>query len=187
MLSLPIVKAKDQGETVMQTQTAIPLEKKDNYFTYDASLTGCTSRFSNVFSPSFYIYAGNKSEQEVLDLMDELGILSYIQEWAGKVQVINPLNGTDYDREDADQFIELLGVAVSNAKIIGIDEGATFVNNYISQECYAVAGMMVVGCEMNEGLDYNVAVPTYLFDPTLTALDYSNKRKDDFMVYLLQI
>lgn len=110
-----------------------------------------------------------------------------MQEWAGKVQVINPLNRTDYDREDADQFIELLGVAVSNAKIIGIDEGATFVNNYISQECYALAGMMVVGCEMNEGSDYNVAVPTYLFDPTLIALDYSNKRKDDFMVYLLQI
>lgn len=95
MLSLPIVKAKDQGETVIQTQTAIPLEKKDNYFTYDASLAGCTNRFSNVFLPSFYIYAGNKSEQEVLDLMDELGILSYIQEWAGKAQVINSLNGTD--------------------------------------------------------------------------------------------
>ena len=112
--------------------------------------------------------------------MDELGILSYVQEWAGKVQVINPLNGTDYDREDADQFIELLGVAVSNAKVIGIDEGATFVNNYISQECYAVVGMMVIGGEMNEGLSYNVVVPTYLVDPTLTALDYSNKRKDDF-------
>lgn len=47
--------------------------------------------------------------------------------------------------------------------------------------------MMVIVCEMNEGLSYNVAVPTYLVDPTLTALDYSNKRKDDFMVYLLQI
>ena len=172
MLSTPIVKAEDQGETVVQTQTTVALKQEKNYFTYDASLEGYTSRFSNVFTPNFYIYAGNKSEQEVLDLMDELGILPYVQEWAGKVQVINPLNGTNYGIEDADQFIELLGAAVSNAKVIGIDEGATFVNNYISQECYAVAGMMVVGGEMNEGLSYNVAVPTYLVNPTSTSLDY---------------
>lgn len=128
MLSMPIVKAEDQGETVVQTQTTVALKQEKNYFTYDASLEGYISRFSNVFTPNFYIYAGNKSEQEVLDLIDELGILPYVQEWAGKVQVINPLNETNYGKKDAGQFIELLGAAVSNAKVIGIDEGATFVH-----------------------------------------------------------
>ena len=59
-------------------------------------------------------------------------------EWAGKVYIINPIS-TQYNNDDVTAFKKLAGTGVSNIKVIGIDEGATFVNNYISQNCYFIA------------------------------------------------
>ena len=82
----------------------------------------------------------------------------------------------------------MLGTGSSNVKVIGIDDGATFVNNYISQECYAVADIMTYGGTMDEGHDYNVPVPAYLSQPCQEAVNYyvkanqAEKGKDN--VYL---
>ena len=56
--------------------------------------------------------------------------------------------------------------------MIGIDEGATFVNNYISQNCYFIAGMMVYGGTMNSDLTYNVPIPAYLSSTATSAVSY---------------
>ena len=82
----------------------------------------------------------------------------------------HPLNGATAEKHDS--FIDLLGTGSSNVKVIGIDDGATFVNNYISQECYAVADIMTYGGTMDEGHDYNVPVPAYLSQPCQEAVNY---------------
>ncbi|MFQ7172921.1 MAG: hypothetical protein ACLRQF_13130 [Thomasclavelia ramosa] len=67
---------------------------------------------------------------------------------------------------------KLAGTGVSNISFIGIDEGATFVNNYISQNCYFIAGMMVYGGTMNSDLTYNVPIPAYLSSTATSAVSY---------------
>lgn len=141
-------------------------------YRYSAAEAGKTNDFSGIAAPAFYIYAGRKSEDEAKVLVSELGMMDTVDKWVGTVTVVNPLNGESYGEEDAAAFPELLGFMVSNAKVIGLDEGADFVNNFISQECYAVAGIMTIGGEMQEGLTYNVPVPAYLANPSETAKEY---------------
>lgn len=138
---------------------------------YKASEAGFKSIYSDLLTPTYYIFAGARTDQQANELIDELGMMANIEEWASDVNVISPLNGTDYTQADMDAFINSVGIA-RNVKVIGIDTGATFVNNFISQNCYFVAGIMVYGGEMNEGMDYNVAVPAYLSNQSETAVNY---------------
>lgn len=162
-----------------ENKHSIDLKKTSKtIYTYDAANDGYTTDYSSTFTPKYYLYAGNIDEEEAETLLDKLEISDNLHEWAGTINVITPLNGDKYTEKDADAFINLLGTGVSNIKVIGIDEGATFVNNYISQRCYAVAGIMTYGGEMKNGLDYNVPVPSYLSNPSETAISYYTKAND---------
>ena len=89
-------------------------------------------------------------------------MINNLEQWGAQVYVVNPLNEEGYGNDDKEAFIDLVGIGVKNVKVIGIDEGSTFVNNYISQSCYFVAGMMLYGGEINENLEKNDVVPAYL-------------------------
>lgn len=143
-----------------------------NYYAYDATQDGYKSIRSDVLTPKYYIFDGNKTVDEANELIEELEMLDNIQEWAGQVYVINPLDGKKYGDDDKEAFIDLVGGAINNVKVIGIDDGATFVNNYISQSCYFIAGMMLYGGEMNEGLETSDVVPVYLSKSSDTVVDY---------------
>ncbi|MCR5794803.1 MAG: hypothetical protein K6G61_05610 [Solobacterium sp.] len=162
-------------ETEQQTEEqAAPEEEAvtNLAYVYSAAEAGMTNDFSGIAAPHFYIYAGMKTEDEAKALIDELGMQEVTDKWVGTITVVNPLNSESYTEEDAAQFPELLGFMTSNAKVIGIGEGADFVNNHISQECWAVAGILTFGGEMQEGLTYNVPVPAYLVNPSETAEEY---------------
>lgn len=126
---------------------------------------------SNVCAPAYYIYAGTKTQSEADELVRELQLQENLDAWGGTATVVNPI-GADYAPEDNDALKELIGVGATNVKLIGIESGATFVNNVLSQDCFYVAGIMCFGGEMDEGLSYNVPVPTYLSGATQTAIDY---------------
>lgn len=143
-----------------------------NYYFYDAVENGYKSIRSDVLTPDYYIFAGNKSEEEANNLLEELDMMDNIQEWGSKVYVINPIDGKAYSDEDKDNFIDLVGVGIRNVKVIGIEEGATFVNNNISQACYFIAGIMTYGGEINEGLEKNDVVPTYLSNSNEKAKEF---------------
>jgi len=143
-----------------------------NYFVYDVTKDGYKSIRSDVLTPKYYIFAGNKTKDEANDLIAKLEMLDNVEEWAGQVYVINPLDGKTYGNDDKEAFIDLANGAISNVKVIGIDDGATFVNNYISQSCYFIAGMMIYGGEMNEGLEKSDVVPVYLSDNSNIATEY---------------
>lgn len=101
---------------------------------YKASTAGFKSIYSDLLSPTYYIFAGAKTDQQANELIDELGMMANIEQWASDVNVISPINGTDYTQADLDAFINSVGIA-KNVKVIGIDSGATFVNNFVSQNC----------------------------------------------------
>lgn len=133
-----------------------------NYYYYNAYEDGFTPTSADVVIPTYYIFAGSKTEEEANKIVEELNMINNLEQWGAQVYVVNPLNEEGYGNDDKEAFIDLVGIGVKNVKVIGIDEGSTFVNNYISQSCYFVAGMMLYGGEINENLEKNDVVPAYL-------------------------
>lgn len=67
-----------------------------NYYYYDATKDGHKSVRSDVLTSDYYIFAGNKSEEEANNLISELNMMDKVQEWGSRVYVINPINGAEY-------------------------------------------------------------------------------------------
>ena len=133
-----------------------------NYYYYNAYEDGFTPTRADVVIPTYYIFAGSKTQEEANKIVEELNMINNLEQWGAQVYVVNPLNEEGYGNDDKEAFIDLVGIGVKNVKVIGIDEGSTFVNNYISQSCHFVAGMMLYGGEINENLEKNDVVPAYL-------------------------
>ena len=133
-----------------------------NYYYYNAYEDGFTPTRADVVIPTYYIFAGSKTQEEANKIVEELNMINNLEQWGAQVYVVNPLNEEGYGNDDKEAFIDLVGIGVKNVKVIVRDEGSTFVNNYISQSCYFVAGMMLYGGEINENLEKNDVVPAYL-------------------------
>lgn len=190
MLAAPIsVNQLYANETIL---TEITSETITNYtyYEYDSEAAGYTSKRSNILTPVYYIFAGQQDISSAEKLIDDMGLIDNVHEWAGKIYIINPL-ANEYGSDDVTAFKKLAGAGVSNIKVIGINEGAAFVNNYISQDCYFIAGMMIYGGTMNKGLTYNVPVPTYLSAADNIAVSYYKQANqtdmqqefDDYTIY----
>lgn len=117
---------------------------------------------SDVVIPTYYIFAGRKTPQQARDLVEnQLQMMDNVNEWGASLYVINPI-GDRYTEADVQALKDLVGRAAKNVKVIGIDEGATFVNNFLSQDCYFVAGVMTWGGEMDDGVQLSDCLPAYL-------------------------
>lgn len=167
------------GEAV-EFMKAAQLETENGkleYFSYNAKEDGFDSNRTDIMSPAFYIFAGHVDEKGANELVGDLGMAERVQKWAGTIFVVNPLDGSGYGEKDLEAFLELVNSqgAAKNVKVVGIEDGGTFVNNYVSQKCYFVSGMFVYGGQMEEGLDYLVPVPVYVSGNNPTAVDYYTK------------
>ena len=200
--SMPLFAETKNNSSSKEITNSIVLEKKlvlvkndkikdYNYYFYDATKDGFKSTRSDVLSPKYFIFAGNKTEDEVNNLIAELKILKNVQEWGGQVYVISPKDRKSYGNDDKEAFIDLVGPAISNVKVIGINEGATFANNHISQSCYFIAGMMVYGGEINKDTTVKDVVPVYLSNTSDNIVNAYKKvngaieknKKDKFTLY----
>lgn len=161
------------------------------YFTYDALKDGYQSSRSDILTPSYYIFAGSKDLLTANQLIEELDMIDTVREWGSSIFVINPINENEYGQEDLNYFNNLIKSApIKNIKIIGIDEGATFVNNYISQKCNYIAGMLIINGKIDSNLANNSAVPVYLSNSSETAINYYKNAnqvndKNDYSDYSL--
>lgn len=160
------IESSEQAQ-VLNDEGKLKLAKNEdgtdtNYYYYNAYEDGFTSTRADVVIPTYYIFAGSKTEEEANKIVEELNMINNLEQWGAQVYVVNPLNEEGYGNDDKEAFIDLVGVGIKNVKVIGIDEGSTFVNNYISQSCYFVAGMMLYGGEINENIEKNDVVPAYL-------------------------
>ena len=164
------------GETSNKVDLTVS-EAAANTYVYDAAADGFESIYSNVLTPQYYVFAGMKTEEEAEALIQDLDMMDNIQKWASAIQVITPLDGKAYTEKDKDAFIGSI-VAASNVKVIGIDEGADFVNKYLAPNSYFIAGIMTYNGTMEEGTELGAPVPAYLSNADDAAVEYYVKANE---------
>jgi len=117
------------------------------------------------FTPVFFIYPDGKLDKTGAEaLMRELDIQSLLDSEYGTALVINPV-GDKYSADaDFDAFVNLFNASrgPGNLKIVGIGQGATFVNQVIAPRSGGqVAGILSVGGKPGKTVDA-AGVPAYL-------------------------
>lgn len=122
-------------------------------------------------APRYLIYPDEAVDAEgAKQVIAELGIDDHLTEYATRAWIINPTNGVDY-QEEADlasyfAFMSLLPTLAdhqhTNVKVIGVGNGATFVNNVVSQNSWSLAGIFTYGGEMNPSVTPYGPSPAYI-------------------------
>ena len=145
------------------------------------------------------VYTAQKFESKdaALAFLKELGLVDIIEEAKGAIILVNPI-GKTFDKPDARAYYLMqaatcnLGGATVDAEgnratcmagayfggttyryAIGIDEGATFLNNFIAptfDDVTRLAGMILIGGRMDRIHDVAGIVPVYMVNPSATAL-----------------
>jgi len=142
------------------------------------------------FSATLFIYPDTKlSKEQAKQLVADIDI-SKAQDMAyASVFVLNPV-GDKYDAaKDFDAFVEMFNVARSgNLKVIGIGQGATFVNSVIAPKAAGyIAGILTIGgkpAKLAKDVPHD-GVPTYIAGanaakvaPEYIALNDASKTSD---------
>lgn len=132
-------------------------------------------------APRYLVYPDEAVDAaEAAELIDELGLATHLTEYATRAWVINPVNGVNYDAEaDLESYFSLLSELPrqatwqhTNMKVIGIGEGATFVNNVISQNSWSIAGIFTYGGTMSSTVTPHAPIPAYIHGDAVAAERY---------------
>lgn len=86
------------------------------------------------YGPAFYIFPdGRLDNKQALELARRLNLNDIIQEYGGRIMVVNPASDKWQD-QDLEAFTRLIGMggAPTNVKVVGIGSGATFVNRQLA-------------------------------------------------------
>ena len=148
------------------------LAETDGNFAYNAAEDDVTLHHSDILSPNYYIFAGAKDAKGAAELVGQLGLAKSIEEYVGRVTVVNPADGKAYAAADADKFVELAAAAgpANNVKVIGVDEGADFVLGALAPKLYFVAGIMTYDGSKADAAGVPF-VPAYLSNAPQAAVD----------------
>ena len=116
------------------------------------------------FGPAFYIFPDQKLDNvSALALAKELKVIEMAAENGGRISVVNPV-GDKWQASDVQAFRELIGRGgpATNIKVVGIGNGATFVNQHLaaSDLTGAIAGIVSIGGA--PGKVCALPVPTYV-------------------------
>ncbi|MBQ7993652.1 MAG: hypothetical protein IJ252_11560, partial [Solobacterium sp.] len=136
----------------------------DYGFAYDKTADADEYDESTSFAvPAYIIYPDSTlTASQAQALMEEMGIIENVDKLHAKAFIVNPIGGS-YSSKDTEAFLEVIDTLTAmslNIKVIGIGNGATFVNNEISQKDWAVAGIMTYGGEAGPAPKYSV--PAYI-------------------------
>ena len=131
-------------------------------YLYDASGKMTIYNENPYSAPKYIIYPDEEvSIGEAKVLLREMGVIDNCDTEAGMAYVVNPIG--EYDDDDLDEYLNVLDKVIGahiNDKVIGIGEGATFVNNYVSQKDWMIAGILSYGGEAGSEPAYDV--PAYV-------------------------
>ena len=135
------------------------------YFEFNYNVIQPEGRSYN-HAPTFFIYPDTKvDEAGAKALVEEFGMRDVIKENHVCIFVINPL-GENYDRNaDYEGFKEVFNRARSgNLKVIGIGNGATFVNTVLAPTEAAghIAGILTIGGKPGKTPSQSWGVPAYV-------------------------
>lgn len=151
---------------------------ENGYYEYNATSDGYYSSRGDILTPDYYVFAGSKTLQEANALINDLGIIENLQEWGASIHVVTPISET-YGQADLEQLESVIKSApIKNVKLIGIDEGATFINNYVSTKSNYVAGILLIGGDIDETVNSDIAVPTYISNGNENVIKFYQNRNN---------
>ena len=117
------------------------------------------------FTPVFFIYPDGKLDQAGAEaLLRELDIQPLLDSEYGTAMVVNPVGDKYATDADFDAFVKLFNASrgPGNLKVVGIGQGATFVNQVIAPKAGGqIADILSVGGKPGKAVDA-AAVPAYL-------------------------
>ena len=150
--------AQDKGSALHMPGNVVYYEQNLNLAQLDGR--------SNNNSPSFFIYPDTRlDESAAKSLVDELDMRDVLVDNHVKVFVINPVGATYDNEKDFEVFKTVFNKARSgNLKVIGLGNGATFVNSVIAPTDAAghIAGILTVGGKPGKTPADSWGVPVYV-------------------------
>lgn len=186
-LNIQYVLAVDtQGSVIEYQFNNQDLQQVGTIYGYDARSHITINTDNPVNVPQYLIYADQKmtSVQEAEQLLKELNIIDNIEKTVGVAYIINPIED-DYTEKDAQLIVDMISELTnptSNLKIIGIGNGATFVNQYVTQYDWGIAGILTIGGEAGETPKYSV--PAYVSNSNNDVVQqYVNGNKNETNKY----
>ena len=117
------------------------------------------------FTPFYLIYPDKQlDEVQSMDLVKELGIDKQAQEFSIGIAVVNPLAQTYNNDLDFKAYTAMLDSlrAFANLKVIGIGNGATFVNQVIANKGGEVAGILSINGKAGKAAEGAAPVPAFI-------------------------
>ena len=144
---------------------APPMPENVAYFEYNMNMGQVEGRSYN-HAPTFFIYPDTKlNEAAAKALVEEFDMKDVLTANHTTVFVINPV-GDKYDNtKDFEGFKEVFNRARSgNLKVIGIGNGATFVNTVLAPTDAAghIAGILTIGGKPGKAPAQSWGVPAYV-------------------------
>ena len=119
----------------------------------------------NGFTPFYLVYPDKKvDESQALDLIKELGIDQQLKQFGISFGVVNPVGDTynnDVDLKAFQTMVDSLRT-FANLKIIGIGNGATFVNQVIANNAGEVAGIVSINGKAGKAVANAAPVPAFI-------------------------
>jgi len=116
-------------------------------------------------APMFMIYPDKPmTEEEANIFIHEIELDKLVSNYVGSVGIINPVGKTYDNKKDLEAYKAFIDHmrSISNLKIIGIGNGATFVNDAISQNAGEVAGIFLYGGKITKKILSTTPVPVYI-------------------------
>lgn len=175
----------------MSPGIAVNVQPTETGFLYRDTVRNDVNPANN--TPVFVVYPDSRVDSlQAASLVDELGILPLTEGLSVAVNIVNPV-GQKYDNEkDFAAYQELINKMriITNLKVVGIGNGATFVNNVVARNAYEVAGIFTYGGKMTGGKKAAAPVPAYIaLGNTSIAANYAainnvrQTKRDDGHVY----
>ena len=148
------------------------VNQMDEAYIYSASDKLSIDSVNATAAPTFIIYPdGSMSDTEALQYLKDSGIQAIVDRSASKAYVARPSNGQSFTSDDVANFeaiVNKIGVS-NNLKLIGIGNGATFINQNLTGYMNFVSGLALINPEA--GASVNVSVPTYLVTDDQAIID----------------
>ncbi|MBO7418119.1 MAG: hypothetical protein J6U14_04205 [Bacteroidaceae bacterium] len=119
----------------------------------------------NGFTPFYLVYPDKKlDESQSLDLIKELGIDQQLKQFGISFGVVNPVGETYNNDVDFKAYTTMLDSlrTFANLKIIGIGNGATFVNQTIANKGGEVAGIVSINGKAGKAAESAAPVPAFI-------------------------
>lgn len=146
-----------------------------------------------MMTPVIYVY-GNEpyaTEEDAWAAMKNAGLDVIAEEEHGAVILVNPA-GDEWGEKDVEVFEEIMSyISYVDGTVpltyhslqyaVGEGAGATFINNYLTQNCKRIAGVMTFGGEIADPYPM-YALPSYIVSGSQEAVDFYLNANDGTVV-----